>query len=150
VTNYFEWIGSGFIEGKGYGTAMHEAVFALKDCCFGFNETSLFLRVDLDKRFMNEMDGAVFEVSIIGKDDHKIEYHVRDGSIKAAVPVQAAFDEILELCIPFSDLGLGPKDEAEVWFSLKINEMIVDRIPQRGYLVITVPSETFEAEMWYV
>lgn len=150
VTNYFEWIGSGFIEGKGHGTAMHEAVFALKDCCFGFNETSLFLRVDLDKRFMNEMDGAVFEVSIIGKDDHKIEYHVRDGSIKAAVPVQAAFDEILELCIPFSDLGLGPKDEAEVWFSLKINEMIVDRIPQRGYLLITVPSETFEAEMWYV
>ena len=31
-----------------------------------------------------------------------------------------------------------------------MNEMIIDRMPQRGYLVVTAPSETFEAEMWYV
>jgi alpha-amylase/alpha-mannosidase (GH57 family) len=151
VTNYFEWIGSGFIEGKGHGTAMHEAVSVIKDCYYGFNESNLFLRIDLDKRFMNEMNGAAFEIAIIGKEDeYKIEYHVHDGSVEAAVPVQAVFEEILELSVPFSALGLGPKDKADVWLSLKINEMIIDRMPQRGYLVITVPSETFEAEMWYV
>lgn len=150
VTNYFEWFGSGLIEGKGHGTAMHEAVSVIKDCYYGFNESNLFLRIDLDKGFMGEVDGAVFEIAIMGKDDHKITYRVHDGSVEATVPVEAAFDEILELSVPFSALGLGPKDNADVWFSLKMKEMMIDRIPRRGCLVITVPSETFEAEMWYV
>ncbi len=150
VTNYFEWIGSGFIEGKGHGSAMHEAVSIIKDCYYGFSESQLFLRIDLDKRFMDEMDGVTFEIAMIGKGDHKIEYRVHDRSVEADVPVEAAFEDILELSVPFDALGTEPKDKVDVWLSLKMKEMTIDRIPQRGYLAITVPSETFEAEMWYV
>jgi len=150
VTNYFEWIGSGFIEGKGRGTAMHEAVSIIKDCYYGFNESNLFLRIDIDKRFVGEVSDIVFEIAMIGKEDHKIEYHVRDGSVEADVPVEAAFEDILELVVPFEALGVSAKEKLDVWFSVKMKEMIIDRLPQRGCLVITAPSETFEAEMWYV
>ncbi|MCK7504221.1 MAG: hypothetical protein MZV70_09100 [Desulfobacterales bacterium] len=30
VTSYFDWIGSGFVEGKGHGVAMHDAVALIK------------------------------------------------------------------------------------------------------------------------
>ncbi len=96
------------------------------------------------------LDGITFEIAMIGKGDHKIEYHVHDRSVEADVPVEAAFEDILELSVPFDALGTEPKDKVDVWLSLKMKEMIIDRIPQRGYLAITAPSETFEAEMWYV
>ncbi len=150
VTNYFEWIGSGFIEGKGVGTAMHQAVSIIKDCYYGFDESNLFLRVDLDKGFMDQTEDAVFEIAIIGDGEYQIEYNVHTRSIDADVPAEAEFEDIFEMTVPFSALGASPKDRLEVWISLKINDMLIDRIPQRGYLVVVVPAETFESENWYV
>lgn len=150
VTNYFEWIGSGYIEGKGYGTAMHQAMTIIKDCYYGFDDANLFIRIDLDKGFMSEAQNAVFEVAIISGDEHAIEYNVRERSVKGDIPAEASFEDILEVTIPFSALGAFPKDRLEIWVSLKINDMLIDRMPQRGYLIITVPSATFEAENWMV
>lgn len=150
VTNYFEWIGSGYLEGKGYGTAMHQAVSIIKGIHYGFDESNLFLRIDLDKSFVAQTENAVFEIAVIGKDEHQVEYNVHERSIRADVPAEGEFDDILEISVPFSALSASPKDRLEVWISLKLNDMMIDRIPQRGYLVITVPSETFESENWYV
>ncbi len=150
VTNYFEWIGSGFVEGKGHGSAMHDAASLIKGCYYGFNETSLFLRLDLDKRFVEDLQEVSFEVAMIGSEEHKILFRVHDGSVEADVPVEAAFEDILELAVPFDALGVEKKGKVDIWISLKMNEMIIGRMPQRGYLVVTAPSETFEAEMWYV
>ncbi|HOW56176.1 MAG TPA: glycoside hydrolase family 57 protein [Syntrophorhabdaceae bacterium] len=150
VTNYFEWIGSGFIEGKGHGSAMHDAVSLIKGCYYGFNETNLFLRLDLDKRFMEDLQEFSFEIALIGKKERKVHFHVRDGSVESDVPAEVAFGDILELAVSFDSLGVAKKEKVDIWISLKMNEMIIDRMPQRGYLVVTAPSETFEAEMWYV
>ncbi len=150
VTNYFEWFGSGYVEGKGLGMAMHQAVSIIKDCYYGFNESNLFLRIDLDKSFMGETEKAVFEITIMSNEEHQVEYDVHGRSIKGDVPAEGAFKDILEIAIPFDALGAAPLDKLEVWISLKINDMLIDRIPQRGYLVVMVPSETFESENWYV
>jgi hypothetical protein len=37
-----------------------------------------------------------------------------------------------------------------IWLSLKVRDMMVDRLPKRGYVSVKVPSESFEMEMWYV
>ncbi len=150
VTNYFEWIGSGFIESKGHGSAMHDAASPIKSCYYGFNETDLFLRLDLDKRFIEGLQDVSFEIAIICREEHKVHFHIRDGSVKADVPVETAFEEILELAVPFDALGAAKNDKLDIWLSLKMNDTVIDRMPQRGYLAVKVPSETFEAEMWYV
>lgn len=150
VTNYFEWIGSGYIEGKGHGAAMHESISIIKGCHWGFNDSLLFLRVDIDRRFVGETENAVFEIAIIGKEEYGVEYNIHTNTLTGDLGAEANFDEILEFSVPFKSIDASPKDRLEVWITLKLNEMVIDRIPQRGYLVITVPSETFEAEMWYV
>jgi hypothetical protein len=150
VTNYFEWIGSGHMEGKGLGAAMHQAISIIKDCYYGFNESSLFLRVDLDKSFMSEIGNAVFEIAAISAEEHGLEYDVCERTMKGDIQAEGAFEDVLEVAIPFSALGAFPNDKIEAWISLKVNDMLIDRIPQRGYLAITVPSTTFESENWMV
>lgn len=150
VTNYFEWIGAGYLEGRGHGVAMHETVSLIKGCYYGFDESNLFLRLDIDKTFVSDMADLSFEINIMAKSDYKILYHIKTGSTETELPVRAAFAENLELMVPFGALGVSKKDRLNLWLSLKVKDMIVDRIPRRGYLAISVPSETFEAEMWYV
>ncbi|HVN97956.1 MAG TPA: glycoside hydrolase family 57 protein [Syntrophorhabdaceae bacterium] len=150
VTNYFEWIGAGYLEGRGHGVAMHETVSLIKGCYYGFDESNLFLRLDIDKTFVSDMADLSFEINIMARTDHKILYHLKTGVTETGLPVRAAFTENLEVMVPFDALGVSRKDKLNVWLSLKVRDMIVDRIPKRGYLSISVPSETFEAEMWYV
>ncbi len=150
-TNYFEWIGAGFLEGKGHGVAMHDSIVLIKGCYYGFDESNLFLRLDIDKTFVKEMDDVSFEVNIMSKTDYKILYRVKGGTTEATFPVEVAFNDILEVRIPLDAIGLSKrKEKVNIWLSLRIKDMFVDRIPKRGYLVLEAPSETFEAEMWYV
>jgi len=162
VTNYFEWMGTGFVEGKGHGVAMHEAVSLITGCYFGFNENSLFLRVDIDKTFIHNIEGVSFEVNLVGKESLKMIYYIankvkesflkkENGNYESRdLPISIEFSEILEIGIPFDVLGLTEKEKINIWVSLKIKGMEVDRIPKRGYLSTGKPAKTFEMEMWYV
>ena len=150
VTNYFEWIGAGYLEGRGHGTAMHESVSLIKGCYYGFDEDNLYLRLDIDKTFINNIEDLSFEINIMAKADFKILYRIKGNSIESELPIRGSFSDVLELEVPFGALGLARKEKINLWLSLKIKDMFVDRVPKRGYLTISVPSETFEAEMWYV
>jgi alpha-amylase/alpha-mannosidase (GH57 family) len=162
VTNYFEWMGSGYIEGKGHGVAMHASSSMIKGCYFGFNETTLFLRTDIDRTFVQDMEELSFEINVVGAGSLKVVYDVagareevswkgEDGvPTKSDLPVQVVFGEVLEVAIPFSVIGVKARDKADLWVSLKLKGMEADRIPKRGYLTVEIPAETFEMEMWYV
>jgi alpha-amylase/alpha-mannosidase (GH57 family) len=162
VTNYFEWIGAGLIEGRGHGVAMHEAASMIKGCYFGFNLNTLYLRVDVDKTFVQNPEELSFEVNIIGNGCMSILYHVTSGEKQVVckeetgdyIPVEGSIDvaygDILEIAVPFGAVCAVRGQKVNVWIALKLKDMEADRIPKRGYLPIDVPSETFEAEMWYV
>ncbi|OPY80747.1 MAG: Glycosyl hydrolase family 57 [Syntrophorhabdus sp. PtaU1.Bin153] len=150
VTSYFDWIGSGFVEGKGHGVAMHDAVALIKGCYYGFNEHSLCLRMDIDRTFIQELMEVSFEVNLTAKMTWKIVYRVKGAVKETTLPVSVIFAEVLELECPLEALGVKRGEKVDVWFSLKVKDMLVDRLPKRGYLSLTVPPETFDAEMWYV
>ncbi|MCX8023352.1 MAG: glycoside hydrolase family 57 protein [Syntrophorhabdaceae bacterium] len=150
VTNYFEWMGSGFLEAKGHGVAMHETFSLIKGCYFGFNERFFYLRLDFDKFFLNSTEDIIFEITISARDTHLIAYNMKDRNVDSPFPVQISFADILEMEVPIDVLGVKAKDRIDVWVIVKTKETTIGRIPQRGFLTITVPSENFEMEMWYV
>jgi hypothetical protein len=150
MSNYFEWMGSGFLEGKGHGVAMHESVSLIKGCYFGFDEKSLYLRVDIDRSFIENMADLCFEITIVGADTFESVYRVKGRTVESPLPVKIAFSELLEVQASLEALGVKADDKISIGVSVKMKEMVVGRIPARGYLVIKVPSETFEMEMWYV
>jgi len=150
VTNYFDWMGAGYVEGKGRGAAMHEGSALIKGLYYGFNEWSLFLRIDVGKAFIADMDEVSFEIGLLLKETYKIVYRVKGGKLESSLPVRAAFSDVLEMEIRFDDLKAKKGDKITLWTSLKINDMVADRVPKRGYLALHMPSEDFEMENWYV
>ena len=150
VTNYFDWMGSGFVEGKGRGAAMHESAVLIKGLYYGFNERSLFLRIDVGRAFIADMEEVSFEISLLLTETYKIVYRVKGKVLESTLPVKAVFSDVLEVEVRFDDLKAGRGDRITLWTSLKINDMAVDRIPKRGYLALEAPSADFEMENWYV
>ena len=143
-------MGAGFVQGKGHGAAMHEAIALIKSLYYGFNERSLFLRIDLNKAFITNMEEVSFEINLLLRGTYKIVYHVKGETLESPLPVRAVFADMLEMEVRFDDLQAKKGDKITLWTSLKIKEMIVDRIPKRGYLAVHVPSDDFEMENWYV
>ncbi|MCS7280988.1 MAG: glycoside hydrolase family 57 protein [Desulfobacterota bacterium] len=148
VTNYFEWLGSGYFESWAKGVAMHEPSHLMRKLYFGFNDKSFFIRVDVDRKFLQEESDMVFEVSLIGKETITILYHTQEERIEAPFPAKAAFSDCLEVEIPKE--ALGSVDRVLFWCTLKLKNLTCDRIPKKGYIRARVPDEKFEAEMWYV
>ncbi|MCX7966264.1 MAG: glycoside hydrolase family 57 protein [Syntrophorhabdaceae bacterium] len=151
MTNYFEWIGAGFIENKSHGVAIHESITLIKGLYFGFNERFFYLRADLNRSYLNSEDDITYDIQITAPQrTFNISYSVKDNIVKADIPIIIAYKDILEASIEVESLGVNAHDKLFLWLTLKIKEMRVDRIPSRGYLSITVPSKNFEMEMWYV
>jgi hypothetical protein len=151
ISNYFDWMGAGFVEGKGRGAAMHESAALIKGFYYGFNERALYLRLDVEKAFIQDMEDISFEICLLaGETARKIVYAVKGKSVESPVPVRIAFSEVLEMEVPFEALGVQRGDKIAIWASLKSKEMVMDRVPKRGYLALCAPSENFEMEMWFV
>lgn len=154
VTSYFEWMGSGYIPGKGHGVAMHDARSLLTGCYYGFNKESLYVRIDFDRSFIEEpveeTEDISFEIVLLTKRTFTVRYIVNKGTVETDLPVEAGYLDILEIKVPFEGLGVKPGDRIGLWASLRQKGMTIDKIPYRGYIELQVPSEQFEMEMWYV
>jgi alpha-amylase/alpha-mannosidase (GH57 family) len=150
VTTYFDWIGPGFLEGKGHGVAMHDTATLIKGCYYGFNDISFFLRIDIDHNFIENMDDLSFEINLVARSTIKIIYRVKGAMKESSIPVSLAYSDILEMECPLKSLEIKRGEKINIWVSLKVKDMMVDRVPKRGYVSVEVPSESFEMEMWYV
>ncbi|MCX7858077.1 MAG: glycoside hydrolase [Deltaproteobacteria bacterium] len=148
VTNYFEWIGSGYFEPQGSGVAMHNSYGLLKSIYYGFNNDSLFIRLDIEKDFLEDEKDLMFEISLMGSTTTVLSYEAKSEKIEGPFQAKIKFREIMEAEIPRN--YLGSESKIFLWCTLKINGVPHDRIPKKGYLCVRVPDEKFEAEMWYI
>ena len=69
---------------------------------------------------------------------------------QTSVPVSLAYSDVLEMQCPLEGLGTKTSEKIGLWITLKVKDMLVDRLPKRGYISVKMPSESFEMEMWYV
>jgi hypothetical protein len=62
----------------------------------------------------------------------------------------AAFDKVLELGIPFAELGCESDDRIEFFVTLTAPGMIGERWPMYGTFLAELPGKDFEERMWEV
>ncbi len=148
VTNYFEWIGAGFFESKVSGGAMHDHFCLFKSLYFGFNQDSFFLRVDVEKGFLEQKEDVKLELNLLASRKQILTYDLKREILESPFPAKAKFFEIFEVQIPRAVFE-GEKTLL-LWCTLKIDGKTYDRMPKKGYLLLDLPHENFEAEMWYV
>ena len=162
VTSFYEWSGAGIYEaGRAMG-AMYQAERLIQSIHFGFDTEQLFLRIDFRKdadltasptglrisflqpevATLDILQFAGGGASVIGK--------LIKGDLSVVNVPNIRFQQILEIALPFAMLNWRSKQQITFFVQLHAHTVDLERHPEVGTLVVTVPSETFELENWHV
>ena len=161
VTSYFEWYQGTHFDVAKSGGSMHMTEGAISKIYYGFNQDTLFLRVDPKKTFKELPEETALAIELIRPFPFRVIVPLRsaadakllsksDGTwsvVKGSV--EAEVGEILECAIPFKDIGAKERDELNLFLVLRRGEEETERCPWSGYIAITVPTADFEARMWH-
>jgi alpha-amylase/alpha-mannosidase (GH57 family) len=162
VTSYYEWYQGAQLDVKKSGGSMHKSESLISTVYYGFNKDTLFLRIDPKTPFA-EFEGDIEFLIITSRPaDIKIAYPVK-GDKKAAELFEKTNEEwkkvkeiseiaaldVFEIGVSFTDLKAREKDEINLFISIRKGGEEVERCPWRGHISVIVPTEDFEALMWY-
>ena len=166
VTNYFEWLSAGFYDVARGGGAMHRGASIISHIYYGFDLNNLFLRLDPSQSLQDDnVEDLVFYVNFLAPKgvDAEIRIMPKEHRVTAALfrgdngdrgeiaPINSiAANDVIELAIPFGDLGAKPNDELHFFVTVERRGSEVEKWPYRGFIQIRVPTEDFEATMWQV
>ena len=166
VTNYFEWLGSGYLERQFFGTAMHRD---LKDeglicnIAYGFSQDSLFFRLDYIEDLIPYETEWSFTINFLEPLPLRIHATVKGREAKAVVlgkvkdkwvetdfRADIAADTVVETGVDLLSIGAVKGGEIKLFITINGADRGIERWPVKGFLIIDVPSEDFEQQNWIV
>jgi len=169
-TNYFEWLCAGRYRADKEGGVMTAAHNSLLDqIYFGYDQNSLCLRVDLhdepvlpkeaenDAKSPQKPRHMVQQLNIhfpelkmmLGLDPTNLKKRIYDGRWDGTAQlIEAAWDEIVELKIPFSALGVKENHELSFYVEVSAADRATERYPRNSALQLTVPPANVHEHEW--
>ena len=158
---YFEWINAGhYISGSERGTMTLVTEGVIREVYFGYDVDQLMLRIDTSHMAQDDLH-RVQELRVQFLEPPGHEIRISDPgkpSMKAAIwhnreevsggRVAVAVKQILEMTVPFADLGLKPDDSIHLFIEVVADGQSVDRAPREGALEMRVPGPDYEKIMW--
>jgi hypothetical protein len=167
VTSYFEWLGAGSLQlGTAIG-AMHQVSnpafqTLTTELLFGFDRDCLYVRLDFSRpagdllvgsgeclvSFMNPADVRLRVCQDAGRTVAMLEHRHGMEWKRVASAADAVAHEVLEVAVPFADLGLRAGEPVSFFVSLHLNGHELERYPSHRPVELTVPSAEFEAYNW--
>jgi hypothetical protein len=147
VSSYFEWLHAASIDVSRSGGSMHKTETLIEKVYYGFDRDALYIRLD-GKNSMSELLSQ-FVVIVKFLEPDGIKFMVKQKS----EDIRVGIGQVLEIAIPFSLLGV--KENDEIGFIILLGKVdtpdeVIERIPLRGHIKVTVPGPYFEAIMWQV
>ena len=168
VTNYYEWLSAGYLNISGASGAMHQTtITVLDEIYYGFNMKNLFLRLgfnfDLSMEEMKYFSyGIIFYTPVemkaeIGYDFEEQRYifklyQLENKNNWQFVKCFESFGlyNILEMAIPFADIGAKPCSQVEFVVVVYRKGCEIERWPTGRGIVVTMPSDDYESNQWFV
>jgi alpha-amylase/alpha-mannosidase (GH57 family) len=170
-TSYFEWLGAGVLEVRETAGAMHQIdrrPAAVTLVHFGCGGERLWVRIDVGGRAVDLLAGER-ELSLKFVRPAGVRFSVRQtagrltGSFwdrqdsephwieRGPGGAAVAAGTILELSIPFTDLGLTPGETASFFVAVYDDRGAeLERHPQDRTIELRVADALFEARQWHV
>jgi alpha-amylase/alpha-mannosidase (GH57 family) len=169
ISSYFEWSGATrYIPNTGFGT-MHRAGHGILACLYyGFDATNLYLRADFLQVIFESVSSIEVEflfptknrkISIVlGPSERSVamtaggigDASSENGEFAHPEHIQAGFNKVLELGIPFNELDCKKDDHIEFFITLQGHGLIGERWPMYGTFTADLPGKDFEERMWEV
>jgi alpha-amylase/alpha-mannosidase (GH57 family) len=165
VTHYYEWQLGGYCDLSKSAGSMRQALSVVRALYYGFDVENLYVRVDTTSKPTSQEFcdiTLVFELAAPvgvrikvrlgpdGKADPRVLVEKRLDSAWQAIPasVKSALADIVELAIPFADVGLSPGSTAAAVLLVLREGMVVESWPAQEKLSFQVPSREFDSNMW--
>ena len=164
VTHFYEWKLAGRVEGG--GGAMHPVDTRIRALHYGFDLEHLYVRVDGPAALGQAAEPELLAVEITQPKRARIEIQVgagmSDGQVRparrlaltdghfeeAATTARYAAEQVIEIQVPFAELGIGPGDTIELAILRLVNGRTVETLPARSPVVFRAPDPDFESAMW--
>jgi len=167
VTNYYEWLAAGYFDITRARGAMHQIETLLREIYYGFSMCDLYIRMGVNFNLSpEEMRKLSFAIITSSPAERKAEvafdpaenryrfkfYRAADGHDFEYVKELESFGvrRIIELGIPFSDLEAKPSQRIEFVVVVYKDGQELERWPRGGGISVTVPTESYLEEQWYV
>ena len=152
-TDFFEWANGGLWRGEASDGTMIISEPIIELIKFGFDMENIYFLVKFSKTGLSFKN---FSLRINLRGEHGIKEDVifskEDGDwrLDSKIPVVWKFDRVLEVKIPFLDLGFvrGEKVSFVVLFYVEGN--VLARVPQRGRIMFTLPDDYYQCKNWEV
>jgi alpha-amylase/alpha-mannosidase (GH57 family) len=157
VTHYFEWIGSGIFDNHRLQGSMYLKSSPISKVYYGFDETTLYLRVDFDEKYRTEEHaGARLDLRFLDNQESRARFPLVNGEGDAAIdrgkgvmlPARFGFQKIAEIAVPYKSLNLDPGEWIGVIFELYEGETMVDQCPRGHTLSVHIPDDQFVKSIW--
>ncbi|MGM0555053.1 MAG: glycoside hydrolase family 57 protein [Myxococcota bacterium] len=157
---FYEWSGSGVYVNRGAPGSTFESHRYIEEMRVGFDLETLSMRLDPGEDFLDVREDLVVRVKISGPSEVdtvvvslenglSAEIVDRDGNTLDIVEL-AAFDDYVEISVPFKSLDLSAGDDFELIVSVWKAGLELERHPPNRPIELTVPDETFEMQNWMV
>jgi hypothetical protein len=133
---------------------------------YGFDLERLYLRIDPVWRNCNHLQGLQISVHFITPQGWQIRFPVKfpEGagqyftlgrrSDDRALPPRRLTSiftaQIVELSVPFTELGLHPLEKANFYLRVEKEGLEVEQYPRSGFLSLIIPDRDFESSVWQV
>ncbi|WP_417849207.1 alpha-amylase/alpha-mannosidase [Thalassoglobus sp.] len=157
--SFFEWRHAGHYEsGSERGTMTMVTESVITNMYFGFDEERLLLRCDTQTSAKTELGdfdeirirfvepfGAELRIDCKNPQTPKL---VINGEERPDTKSVAAIDQLLEVAIPYEELGAEENQRLHLAVELIRDGEAVERSPSEGTIDLTIPSEDFEMLMW--
>ena len=157
VTTYFEWLGAGLYQPDYHSGSMHGVAPMVEALYYGYSAKAVYLRVDLSETFIHDHPDFEVRVSVDGDSRARLHSTVGAGGVTAVeflkggesllVPlgtgdqVKVAFQQIFELRLDYSILGVTPHERINLQVSIWVNELPLQVIPQEGWLSLELTED---------
>ncbi|MDI6739735.1 MAG: glycoside hydrolase family 57 protein [Candidatus Edwardsbacteria bacterium] len=149
VTSFYEWTGAGVYDVWREGGTMHRSQSLLKTIHYGFDLNNLYLRLEVSDHLLDLTKAPDLTVIIEITKPVPSQIAVPVTKDRPESGIAAAFDRIIEVRIPFYDIGPGmEKGTVEFYIALNSNSHEMERHPMHRAIYMTLPDRKFLARNW--
>lgn len=155
VTHYFEWLDAGRVDVNSYGGAMNIANPLVRSIHYGFDRTSLYLRLDTKTTAGGMFENGFALKLLLSGAARQVEVHLEKGAslrcrtLPEVPNAAAAADQVVEVRLPLAALG---DSSAALHFHLEWSFQggSFQRVPLHGEITLPVPEENHYSAYWQV
>ena len=169
LTLYYEWgAAARYYPRPEIGTMHRSSSIALECLYYGFDEENIYLRLDFQRSVFDIPEPFESEIFFPEK-NRKIRLilspsassvsasigEIGENSFSRETPetagvLRAAFQKVLELGVPFQELGCAEDEKIEFFLTIVRPGSAGERWPMYGRFKADLPGKNFEERMWEV